>query len=472
MQIKRFEAVDMTEALRMVKRELGSEAVILSAKEIRPRGFFSALKKKSVEITAATDYPADDPKDSDAFRGLLAQQLEDAPPTDRVSLSTPPPSTKGESPHPGSGARPASSVYQRGEFEATWQDGSNRLPDPPGSSSATDDTVKPATRESSTVEGAAAELRPRRREAHNPVAGPFYANLHKRAVIALVGPSGSGKSTSVAKLARHCQVDLKKRTGLISLDRFRIGANAMLESIARILNLPLTIVHDAGQLHEFLDKLADIDIVLIDTPGMGGAEQTKMAEICELLRIAEPDETHLVLNATIRDDILTAQVKAFSPVEASRLLFTHMDEYGVSPTLSNLLKETRLPCSFLADGVDLFDDLSETSNDRLLRYGSGAAPSGGRVALFPSKRDYRPTGSSPSQEDRGPIQFVANRNSELFHHPNCKSVKRINAENISAFNTIEQAIEEGFKPCRACCDISMIKKTVDSAFGDQHVSAI
>jgi hypothetical protein len=57
MQIKRFEADDMTEALRLVKREFGDDAVILSAKEVRPGGFFSALRKKSVEITAATDYP-------------------------------------------------------------------------------------------------------------------------------------------------------------------------------------------------------------------------------------------------------------------------------------------------------------------------------------------------------------------------------------------------------------------------------
>ena len=76
MQIKRFEAVDMTEALRMVKREFGDDAVILSVKEIRSGGFFSALRKKSVEITAATDYPVDDARDSNEFSGLLSKQLD------------------------------------------------------------------------------------------------------------------------------------------------------------------------------------------------------------------------------------------------------------------------------------------------------------------------------------------------------------------------------------------------------------
>ena len=70
MQIKRFEAADMTDALRMVKREFGDEAVILSAKEIRPGGFFSALRKRHVEITAAADSHLPDGGE-DAERGAF-----------------------------------------------------------------------------------------------------------------------------------------------------------------------------------------------------------------------------------------------------------------------------------------------------------------------------------------------------------------------------------------------------------------
>ena len=89
MQIKRFEAADMTEALRLVKREFGDDAVILSAKEVRPGGFFSALRKKSVEITAATDYPVDKGGKRNDFSGLLSKHLNTDAETDRVSLSSP-----------------------------------------------------------------------------------------------------------------------------------------------------------------------------------------------------------------------------------------------------------------------------------------------------------------------------------------------------------------------------------------------
>ena len=56
MQIKRFEAKNMTLALRMVKNELGPEAVILSARSLRKgKGFFSSMKYAGVEVTAAID---------------------------------------------------------------------------------------------------------------------------------------------------------------------------------------------------------------------------------------------------------------------------------------------------------------------------------------------------------------------------------------------------------------------------------
>ena len=56
MQIKRFEAKDMTTALRKVKEELGSDAVILSARSLRKgKGFFGSLKYAGVEVSAAVD---------------------------------------------------------------------------------------------------------------------------------------------------------------------------------------------------------------------------------------------------------------------------------------------------------------------------------------------------------------------------------------------------------------------------------
>jgi flagellar biosynthesis GTPase FlhF len=56
MQIRRFEAKDMTTALRLIKNELGPEAVILSARSLRQENrILGLVKSVGVEVTAALD---------------------------------------------------------------------------------------------------------------------------------------------------------------------------------------------------------------------------------------------------------------------------------------------------------------------------------------------------------------------------------------------------------------------------------
>ena len=54
MQVKVFEAKDMTSGLKMVKDELGPDALILSTRTLRG-GKLGMLGKPTLEITAATD---------------------------------------------------------------------------------------------------------------------------------------------------------------------------------------------------------------------------------------------------------------------------------------------------------------------------------------------------------------------------------------------------------------------------------
>jgi flagellar biosynthesis protein FlhF len=51
MQVKKFEAATMAEALKVIKRELGPEAIILSTKHLKSG--FGLMSKASVEVTAA-----------------------------------------------------------------------------------------------------------------------------------------------------------------------------------------------------------------------------------------------------------------------------------------------------------------------------------------------------------------------------------------------------------------------------------
>lgn len=55
MKIRRYTCKDMQEALLKVKMDLGSEAVIMNSKKVKPKGFFGLFKKPMIEVVAAID---------------------------------------------------------------------------------------------------------------------------------------------------------------------------------------------------------------------------------------------------------------------------------------------------------------------------------------------------------------------------------------------------------------------------------
>ena len=63
MKIKRFEASSMSDALRMIKKEFGEDAVILSAKTMKKNsGLLGNKRPQKVVVTAAVDNaPANEP---------------------------------------------------------------------------------------------------------------------------------------------------------------------------------------------------------------------------------------------------------------------------------------------------------------------------------------------------------------------------------------------------------------------------
>ena len=458
MQIKHFEAEDMTEALRMVKREFGDDAVILSAKETRPGGIFSAFRKKCVEITAATDYPINDDGEENDFSKQLSEQMDAESDNDRVSLS--------------SKASAFVPVTVRPKPSET-QDGLQQRVMPAGKPMDQGGTREPIVPRSTVADKTTAVDKPmQHNERDDMTATPFYRQLSQRRIIALVGSHGTGKSTAVAKLARYCCLVEKKTVALVSLDRFRIGANSTLDKVSKIMDLSFIVARDIDQLRVALDDQADADVILIDTPGMGKADTRMIEDITRMLESAKPDETHLVVNATARQAVLDDWTNRFQPLGIDHLFFTHMDEYGVDDSILDLINTHQLPSAFYTDGVDMFDHLKETSVEGLERFCASTAPKPQQITDFATKQISTYKGKTDRHDSDDEIHFVANRNSELFHHPDCKSVKRINAENITAFSSIEQAMEEGFKPCRACCNIEMIKKVLPGAFAHRRVSAI
>ena len=55
-----------------------------------------------------------------------------------------------------------------------------------------------------------------------------------------------------------------------------------------------------------------------------------------------------------------------------------------------------------------------------------------------------------SREEIGQYEFVASKNSVVFHKPDCSSVGRISEKNLVGYKSRREAIEDGKRPCRIC----------------------
>jgi flagellar biosynthesis protein FlhF len=146
-------------------------------------------------------------------------------------------------------------------------------------------------------------------------------------------------------------------------------------------------------MHEALDRLADRDLILIDTAGLSPRDKTKMRELRSLLTAAAPDEIHLVQSSVASAASLLHSNEQFSALGATALLLTKLDE---ATSLGNLLPLVRggLPISYLTDGQRVPDDLRPAEAGRLARALLGMPPVGSKVPTPPDSV-YEPRTKSP-----------------------------------------------------------------------------
>jgi flagellar biosynthesis protein FlhF len=176
-------------------------------------------------------------------------------------------------------------------------------------------------------------------------------------VIALVGPTGAGKTTTLAKMAVHPEVFAERRVGFLSLDTYRAGAPEQLQAYADVAGVPMEVVYDARDLDAARKRLSDCDVILVDTPGRSPRAQHFDQAWRKLLARLQPDETHLVVPATIRHDLAAGIHEAFLPSEPTHLLITKCDETPNDAGLAELTAALDLPVRWLADGQEVPTDI-------------------------------------------------------------------------------------------------------------------
>ena len=172
-------------------------------------------------------------------------------------------------------------------------------------------------------------------------------------VVALVGPTGAGKTTTIAKLAANQLAFGGWRTGLLTLDTYRVAGLEQLATYAELTRCPLEVAYDADDARDALARLDACDVILVDTPGRSPRADARDAEWQLALDALAPDEIHLVLPAGLRLDVAVAARDAHASLAPTHCLLTKLDEVPRDAGIADLAETIALPTRWIADGIDV-----------------------------------------------------------------------------------------------------------------------
>lgn len=199
-----------------------------------------------------------------------------------------------------------------------------------------------------------------------PILEDEDALMDEGGVYALMGPTGVGKTTTTAKLAaRYVMRFGPEKLALITTDSYRIGAYEQLRIYGQILGVSVHAVKDAVDLELVLTDLRDKHMVLIDTVGRSQRDRAVSEQIAMLCGASRPVKRLLLLNATSHGDTLNEVVQAYRRSEKTGIandlvgcIFTKVDEATHPGVLIDMAIRHRLPVHYVSSGQKVPEHLA------------------------------------------------------------------------------------------------------------------
>ena len=397
MDIRTYRASTIHEALAMVRRELGPDAAVLHAREVRTGGWWGRLwGARQIEVTASLEVnvPSRFAQTANAepvcvTGSGMARRGGERPYPGPVTSSRPtatPPTPLSEEVK----RQLASLQTMVQQLCQTTRRGDHReLPEtlfrlftdlieadlPEELARELVEQVRREAPDGELADPVLLKARVTRMvESAVTAAGPIAVVPGQRRLVALVGPTGVGKTTTIAKLAANYRLKQKRNVGLITVDTYRIAAVEQLRTYAEIIDLPMQVVSTPREMRNAVQRLQGMDLILMDTAGRSPKDEIKIRELKAFLTEAGADEVHLVLSSVASARTLQQTAERFAAVGTTALIFTKLDEATSFGNLMPVLRSSRLPLSYLTNGQNVPDDIEVAKVDRVARLILGTEP--------------------------------------------------------------------------------------------------
>jgi flagellar biosynthesis protein FlhF len=352
MQIKTYTAASMKDALAQIKTELGSDAVIISTRQITDNKHYGMMSRPMIEVVAAVDYDG----------GAFAKNAKGAKVYADASAELAVPVSKG------SASMPEHLSDELIEIKKMLKSFMAR--------SGINAEAENPVREKLLAGGIRPELADLiisklGRDAGEDDVKTLLGKLIRtesptnERVWAFFGTTGVGKTTTIAKIAARSALNENKRVALLTLDAYRIGAIDQSRIYAKILNIPFISVTTPEELKTALNQFSNMDLILVDTVGRSPFCNDY---IFQLLKYFEdvPACRFLLIPVATRDKEMETATKTYSRLGIDRIIFTKADEAHCSGSMvtHNLIHRT--PISYITTGQRVPEDIEQATASMII----------------------------------------------------------------------------------------------------------
>lgn len=394
MHVKKYTAVGIQEALKLVKKELGPHAVIISTKNIEP--IAGNGKRHTIEVTAAMDFNCDD--NNSNFSPKKGRKSSDISDIEEIinplhkEIAELKQILKANSREPlGSNKKEGDDYFKKEALELKsivtrllsnnsalknfgfhdflidlYKEAVNRGINERLAFGLTEKISKKIIQKTAISKDNVKSLLFTEMMRLVKSSGPIKTIQGKPKVAAFVGPTGVGKTTTVAKLAAEFSLNQMKEVALISLDTYRIAAEEQLKVYSKIIDIPIFVARDKQEFHEALRLFQNKDLILIDTAGRSRKDENQLKELMDYFTQDISVESHLVLSSIAQEEILFGQIKRFYPLSIDRLIFTKIDEANSFGMLFNIAVKTNKPISYFTTGQKVPEDIEIATAEKTI----------------------------------------------------------------------------------------------------------
>ncbi len=407
MKVKRYIVNNMNEAISQIRIDLGKDAVILSQRKVKQKGFLGFFSPKQLEVTAAIDnskepiksdnskynsYPnnfgVEDKNFNESFKAITEALMQHN--NENVSRSEPNITNQYNESKP---ENLNITEQYREKIKAKLENKPSQAAGPSQDESIIKElgelkkmisNIKGTSGEEPTIDILDEFLEEIDifREFRDDIKGKVsianeeelknkikiyleeelsYYDFPTKGRIVLAGPTGVGKTTTIAKLAGKLSLQGNKKVGLITIDTYRIGAVEQLKTYAEIMNIPIKVVFNTKEMDLALKELDYCDIVLVDTTGRSSKNTMQVSELRSYIDRVETENIFLVISATTKNKDLRTIINGFDKLNYNGIILTKLDETSTYGLAYNACKMSNKPLSLVTVGQNVPDDIKDAN---------------------------------------------------------------------------------------------------------------